>query len=287
MDPVVHNERVKERVIQPAVAGAPVNSRSNRFPAIAWSAIIGGLVVGLATHMVLMLLGVAAGLTAVEFTSGGAGGVQNAPTWSAVWNGISMLMAAFVGGYVAARMSGLRRKSDGMLHGVVAWGATTLLYAVLSASAMGAIFGSAFSTVTSAFPRLGTQQEIGQLQDRLQSMLGETTNINTQAITTENLNQLQNQIEAGDRPGAINFMVQTLGVERESATTVVDSLLIASGSLEQASPEAVQTVDQSVDVATTATWSLFIAVALSLLVAIGGGLLGAKGARRAPQMRAA
>ena len=287
MDPVVHNERVTERVIQPAVAAAPVNSRSNRFPAIAWSAIIGGLVVGLAAHMVLMLLGVAAGLTAVELGSGGAGGAQNVPTWSAVWNGISMLVAAFVGGYVAARMSGLRRKSDGMLHGVVAWGATTLLYAVLSASAMGAIFGSAFSTVTSAFPRLGTQEEIGQLQNRLQSLLGETTNINAQAITTENLNQLQNQIEAGDREGAVNFMVQTLGVERNSASTVVDNLLIASGSLEQASPEAVQRVDRGVDVATTATWSLFIAVALSLLVAIGGGLLGAKGARRAPQMRAA
>src|SRR5690606_2368240 len=117
MEPVARNEPVTERV----GVVAPRTARTNRFPAIAWSSIIGGLVVGLATHMLMMLLGVAAGLTAVEFTTTGLG-VQNVPEWSAAWNGLSMLLAAFVGGYVAARMSGLRRKADGVLHGFVAWG---------------------------------------------------------------------------------------------------------------------------------------------------------------------
>src|SRR5690606_2919285 len=196
MEPVARNEPVTERV----GVVAPRTARTNRFPAIAWSSIIGGLVVGLATHMLMMLLGVAAGLTAVEFTTTGLG-VQNVPEWSAAWNGLSMLLAAFVGGYVAARMSGLRRKADGVVHGFVAWGATTLLYAVLSISALGALFGGVFSTVDNVGPSAAgaaAQTDGSVLQQRRQALIGENTNINTQAITTENMNQLQAQLDAGD-----------------------------------------------------------------------------------------
>ena len=284
MEPVARNEPVTERV----GVVAPRTARTNRFPAIAWSSIIGGLVVGLATHMLMMLLGVAAGLTAVEFTTTGLG-VQNVPEWSAAWNGLSMLLAAFVGGYVAARMSGLRRKADGVLHGFVAWGATTLLYAVLSISAMGALFGGVFSTVAnvgSSAAGAAAQTDGGVLQQRLQALIGENTNINTQAITTENMNQLQAQLDAGDRAGATNTLVQTFGVESQRAEGVVDGLMAITGSPQAVSPEAQSNINQGVNVATTATWSLFIAIALSLIVALGGGLLGAKGARRAPRAMA-
>src|SRR5690554_4515506 len=280
MDPVARNEPVTERV--GVVASRP--TRSNRFPAIAWSSIIGGLVVGLATHMLMMLLGVAAGMTAVEFTASGLG-AQNVPEWSAAWNGLSMLLAAFVGGYVAARMSGLRRKADGVLHGFVAWGATTLLYAILSISAMGALFGGIFSTVAnvgSSAAGVAAQTEGPVLQQRLQALIGENTNINTEAITTENMNQLQAQLDAGDRAGATNTLVQTFGVEAQRAEGVVDGLM-AITEPHAVSPEAQASINQGVDVAATATWSLFIAIALSLIVALGGGLLGAKGARRAPR----
>ncbi len=280
MDPVARNEPVTERV--GVVASRP--TRSNRFPAIAWSSIIGGLVVGLATHMLMMLLGVAAGMTAVEFTASGLG-AQNVPEWSAAWNGLSMLLAAFVGGYVAARMSGLRRKADGVLHGFVAWGATTLLYAILSISAMGALFGGIFSTVAnvgSSAAGVAAQTEGPVLQQRLQALIGENTNINTEAITTENMNQLQAQLDAGDRAGATNTLVQTFGVEAQRAEGVVDGLMAITAP-QAVSPEAQASINQGVDVAATATWSLFIAIALSLIVALGGGLLGAKGARRAPR----
>lgn len=280
MEPVVQNERFGERVVN---AATPVG-RANRFPAIAWSAIIGGLVVGLATQMVLMLLGIAAGLTAVDISGAGAG-VRNVPAWSAVWNGLSMLVAAFVGGYVAARMSGLRRKSDGILHGFVAWGATTLLYAILAFSAMGALFGGVFNTI-GGMASTGAQAVQGQgvegLQQRLQSLIGENTEINTQALTTENMSQLQDRIQQGDRQGAVDFMVETFGVEQQNAEAVVDQAMVITGSPEAASPQARQQINQGIDVAATATWSLFIAVALSLIVALGGGLLGAKGAQRRP-----
>lgn len=285
MDPVARNEPVTESV---GVVTARQIPRSNRFPAIAWSSIIGGLVVGLATHMLMMLLGVAAGMTAVEFTSTGLG-VQNVPEWSAAWNGLSMLLAAFVGGYVAARMSGLRRKADGVLHGFVAWGATTLLYAILSISAMGALFGGIFSSVAqvgSSAAGAAAETDAGVLQQRLQTLIGENTNINTEAITTENMNRLQSQLDAGDRAGATTTLVEVFGVDQQRAEGVVDGLMAITGSPQGVSPETRAGINQGVDVAATATWSLFIAIALSLIVALGGGLLGAKGARRTPRAMA-
>src|SRR4051812_13856075 len=86
------------------------------FSAISWGAIFAGVVVGLSINLLLNLLGIAAGLMSVDVASGRLPGA-NAPMWAAIWNGISMLIAAFAGGYVAARMSGLKRRSDGILHG--------------------------------------------------------------------------------------------------------------------------------------------------------------------------
>ncbi len=115
--------------------------RRRYFPAINWGAIIAGIVVGMATQIVLALLGVAAGLSVIARIGQGA----DVAMWVALWQGVSMLAAAFVGGYVAARMSGLQRNGDGMLHGLVTWGATTLLAASLASSGLGALFASGVS----------------------------------------------------------------------------------------------------------------------------------------------
>lgn len=167
--------------------------RSPYFPAINWGAIFAGIIVGLATQLVLALLGFAAGLSAVDMTEGGAALSGNAPLYAGAWQGISMLIAAFVGGYVAARMSGLHRKTDGMLHGFVTWSATTLLFALLTTSALGVLFGGVFDATTRA-------------------------------------------------------------------------------------PDA-----QTVEGASIATWTVFGALALSLVLGVVGGLAGAKGSRRAPR----
>src|SRR5512145_1445748 len=62
-----------------------------------------------------------------------------------------MLIAAFVGGYVAARSAGLRRSTDGILHGVVWWGVTVLFFALVTGPVAGD--GSA-APLTAAPPAL-------------------------------------------------------------------------------------------------------------------------------------
>lgn len=117
------------------------NTRNARFSPLSWGAIFASLAVGLGVNTLLMMIGVAAGLTATQATDA----TEGVSIATGIWTGLSMLISAFIGGYVAARLSGLKRRSDGILHGLVAWGATLLTFAFLATTATGNMLGSAFS----------------------------------------------------------------------------------------------------------------------------------------------
>ncbi|HWF59431.1 MAG TPA: hypothetical protein VN666_03880 [Nitrospira sp.] len=87
---------------------------------VRWGAVFAGWAVGLATQLVLTLLGLAIGAWSIDLQEAEpAGGV---PIGTGIWTGISMLISAFVGGYITARMSGSPLRSDGLYHGVIIWG---------------------------------------------------------------------------------------------------------------------------------------------------------------------
>ena len=122
-------------------------------PRIKWSAVFAGWAVGLALQMVLMLLGLGFGAWAIDFRENNP--AEGLPTGAAVWTGVSMLIAAFTGGYVTSRLSGTYRRSDGLYHGVVVWGVNWLIFAWLTTTAMAAMIGGAFSTIGSTMQTLG------------------------------------------------------------------------------------------------------------------------------------
>ena len=108
--------------------------------ALRWNAVFAGMAVGIAVHLLLSMLGGAAGLT---LSRASPAGVQPAvvPIVAGVWSAASLVVAAIAGGYVAARSTGLRRTGDGALHGAVAWGVTTVFFALLAVIGIGATLG--------------------------------------------------------------------------------------------------------------------------------------------------
>ncbi len=239
------------------------------FPAIRWGAVLAGVAVGISVQLVLTLLGIASGLSMTSVQQGEAPG-----TGALIWAGISMLISALVGAYVAGRMSGLKRKTDGILHGVVSWAVTTLLFVVLATSAGGSLLSGLFSGVgqgASAMAQSGASA--GGLTSLLNRQLG--TN-----VSADNMRTLQGHITAGRRDQAIDYMSTTMGVQRDRASTIVDQALILSGSPDQASPQGRAAADRAIQGASTAAWVVFGAVALSLVLSFVGGALGAMGARR-------
>lgn len=255
-----------------------VIARRRYFPAINWGGIIAGIVVGLAIQLVLALLGMAAGLTAAN--AGATAQPEQASMWAGAWQSVSMLIAAFVGGYVAARMSGLQRKGDGMLHGLVAWGATTLLFAILTTSAVGAIFGRVMpstdiaSMASSAVETPGANPGLRARLDELVQNATAQSQLDAQT-TSQTMSQLEQHIQNGDRSSAVDLLARTTGMPEEQATAIVDDALSFA-----ASPLGGQLPSQVTETATAASWWLFAAVIISMVLGIVGGLTGAIGTRR-------
>ena len=224
-----------------AVEFTPTQDRARLSP-ISWPAIFASLAVGISVMLLLTLAGVAIGVSVVE---PGSDGPRAITMGAATWQTISMLIAAIVGGYVAARLSGLRRTADGVLHGAVSWGATTLLYAALATTALGTLTAGMFGLLAPGTPEPAASAA-------------------TSAV-------------AGDRDQALRTL-EGIGLTTEQARTVVDQLTGTGGA--NAAPAAPAALEQASETVGTATGWLSATVLLSLLLSLIGGALGTHGARR-------
>ena len=128
-------------------AGSHVHRR------ISWAAIFGGVILALAIQLVLSLLGAGIGLGTVSTNAGDTPSASSLGIGAGIWWIISSCLAIAAGGYVAAWLAGIEIRFDGVLHGLITWGITTLVTFWLLSSAIGGIIGGGFSalgTVTSA-----------------------------------------------------------------------------------------------------------------------------------------
>jgi len=249
--------------------------RRPSFPAIRWGSIIAGVAVGMSIQLVLALLGIAAGLTLMDYT----GSDVEVGYGSLIWAGASMLTAAFIGGYVAARMSGMRRKTDGALHGVVCWAVSTLLFAVMATSASSALLNGLLAAVGPEVP--------GNVQSSTQngsqgSNVGVATFLRGQLggiVGAADLQTLQQYIQTGQRDEAI-LLLSAMGIDPVRAGMVVDQALVMADNIEQESTQGPASANRAAESAGAAAWIVFLGVFLSLLLGVLGGLVGAMGSRR-------
>ncbi|BAU48854.1 PhnA-like protein [Sulfurifustis variabilis] len=257
-------------IIEPTTTS--LESRSTRrpyFSAIRWGAVLAGVVSGTASYLLLALLGVAVGLTAVDPQA--AEPVGAVPLGAGIWTGISMLVGAFIGGYVAGNMSGLSRLTDGMLHGFVSWGATTLLYAFITVSALGALLGGTFSVLSSTVQGAAQAAPAGGQQNVMDQLAGMITGTGEGQVNAETLSSLQQAMQAGDRDRAVNIMVNNMGFTPERAQQTVDKAmpLFSQQNVRGAA-------EQTTEALTAASWWLFIGLLLSLALGIAGGAAGVR-----------
>lgn len=254
----------------------PFTTRRPYFSAIRWTAIFGGLAAGIASYLLLALLGLAAGLTAVDPQA--AEPVGAVPIATGIWTAVSMLIAAFIGGYVAARGSGLSRRTDGMLHGFVSWGATVVLFAWLTTTAVGSLLGGTFGILGQGLQGVAGaagQTSTGQLEQLITGTQGGD-------VSRQDLQALQGALQDGNRQQALDIMVNRMGLSQERAQQVVDPALAVMGP--GAGQQAEQMAEGAVSAVTAASWWLFIGMLLSLALSVWGGMLGARAiSRRQPR----
>ncbi len=117
---------------------------------VSWGAIFAGLVLSLIVYLVLSVLGTAIGASAIDplgdrnpFSGFGVG--------AGIWAGVTTLLAIAVGGFVA----GYFARRSGALHGLLAWGMTTLVTVYLVVSATGTALNAAGGAAKTGLTTVG------------------------------------------------------------------------------------------------------------------------------------
>ena len=151
---------------------------------IRWGPIIAGIFVAIATQLILSALGAAIGLTVGA--TGGALGVG-------IWSIVSLLIALFIGSWVAAAGCSPMNKKTAMLHGLILWATTLAISAWLLASGVSGAFGIAASNA-------------GEVLNQVQQPGG--VNVPNQVPNVPN-NQLQ-QVADGSAKAAWYFIIGSL-----------------------------------------------------------------------------
>jgi hypothetical protein len=110
---------------------------------ISWGAVFGGVVIALATQLILNLLGVGIGAATFDPASSTNASATTFSVGAAIWWTISGILAALAGGYAAGRLAGQPSEASGGWHGLTAWAMATLVTFALLATTLGAIAGGA------------------------------------------------------------------------------------------------------------------------------------------------
>lgn len=164
-----------ETAVEPpaTLSGAHVHRR------ISWAALFGGVIMVIVVQLLLTTLGAGIGLSAIDVGNPDSPSASNFGIGAGVWWVVSTIVALFIGGYVSAWMAGVETRFDGILHGAIAWGISTLVTLWLISSAVGGIIGGGYYALKGAATAAG-----GGVKELAQP-LAQSAGITPDAITQE------------------------------------------------------------------------------------------------------
>jgi hypothetical protein len=117
---------------------------------INWGAVFAGAALALSAQLILNMLGLALGLSAFSLTDTNNPDAETFSASAAAWWAISGIIASFLGGVAAGRLSGSPKHTTAGWHGLTSWAFTTLAIFYLIGSTAGAVVGTATSAATVA-----------------------------------------------------------------------------------------------------------------------------------------
>ena len=128
-------------VVDPMVTNRVVDYHDR----VRWGPIIAGILIALATQLVLSALGAAIGLSSIANSGAPRSNAGDVGVGVGIWSIISLLIGLFVGGWMAARVSGPMNRNTALLNGAILWAATLAIGSWLIANGVAGTFGIAAS----------------------------------------------------------------------------------------------------------------------------------------------
>jgi hypothetical protein len=238
---------------------------------ISWGGIWAGVLTVLGTLLFLTTLGLAVGISAADpgNTDAGALGVG-----AAIWSGLALLIALFVGGMAATRLGMIYDRATGAFEGALVWvlSFVAILWLASSgvqlvASGISSVFSGVTQTigsVTGGVNDLSTgdvEQMLARLNDpRTVGTISTATGIPEHEVRSS-LGEMARRVEAArDNPE------QAAAEVRRGAEQLISRA-------RQQLPAAAERVQNT---ATKTAWITFGAMLISLIAAVAGAMAGRK-----------
>lgn len=117
---------------------------------INWGAVFAGAALALSAQLILNMLGLALGLASFSLADTNNPDAGTFSMTAAAWWAISGIVAAFLGGVAAGRLSGSPKHTTASWHGLTSWAFTTLAVFYLISSTATAVVGTATDAATTA-----------------------------------------------------------------------------------------------------------------------------------------
>jgi len=262
---------------------------------ISWGGVFAGVAIALSLHLLLNLLGLAIGAGVIDPAQNDTPAAASLSTGSVIWMIVSGIIAAFVGAYVASRMSGRVVRSTGALHGLTTWAVTTLVVFYMLTTSVGALVGGAFSGVTSVFSGAGStiatattaaapslanaSNPVATIEQRIREASGgnDPQALRDAAVTAVRAALTGDQAQAEDaRNRAADALARAQGIPVDQARQqVTDYENQYKQAVEQAKVRATEAAQATATAVSTGSYVAFGALLLGAVAALFGGNMGA------------
>ncbi|MBI4734150.1 MAG: hypothetical protein HY779_04980 [Rubrobacteridae bacterium] len=113
---------------------------------ISWGSILAGVLVAIASQLILSSIGVLVGFGITSVTS--IQELTDVVTGVGIWTAVSALIASFIGGFVASRLASVQFSSDGLWHGLTVWSLILVSSILLSTIGVSGLLGFAGNAIT-------------------------------------------------------------------------------------------------------------------------------------------
>ncbi|MGF6178951.1 PhnA-like protein [Ensifer sp. 4252] len=263
------------------------------FSKVSWGAISAGVVIALATQFLLNLLGVGIGAAVLDPATSDNPDASSFSIGGGIWFVAAGIIAAFLGGYVASRLSGRPSGSTGGYHGLTAWAVTTLVVLYLLTTSVGAVVGGAFSGLTSIVGGVGQTAATAAapaLANATNPMAGieqqirASTGSDPQALQSMAVSAMQALVTGDDatadeaRARAADAIAKAQGIPVDQARTQVEQYEQAyRANVEAAKQQAIEAAETATATVSAGAFLGFVALALGAIAAWFGGVFGTKG----------
>lgn len=289
-----HLDRADTRHVDLTGTTPAEDARTVLLNKVNWGAIIAGAVIALIIQFMLSLLGVGIGAATLDPSTGDNPDAGTFSIVSAIWYGLTGIIAAFAGGFIASRMSGRTLTSSGGLHGLTSWAVTTLFLLYLLTTAVGTLVGGALNglgaiaggigntvatAAETAAPALAQATDpFAGIQDQISQATGGTDPqaLQNAAVAAVRAAVTGDEAQADQaRETAAQALARSQNIPVEQARTQVEGYQKQyQETMQTAQQQAVAAADAAASAASTGAIAAFFALLLGAAAAWFGGRIG-------------